>query len=441
MANRYSRNFYVRDDIWGSITPNWRVQPNIANPAGEWKPALWLPVVFTQSSVAAGEDAYVISSGKIVAMDAEGRIVPAGLREALVKATITDTVITYTADDVKWGVVDFTTGERLTAAKTVSSIEFARACSDRGFVDVAAVPTDEATVRAVIQQFISLPIGVAAYDIHVYAGTPEGGDQHFLNYNKQSLVQFVTEVEARVPHMLADTAVTDLIDVSTVTLDDAPTSGQRPADGDVLSATGVAALGRYDSDDVGAVVLITLSEREVAAITSRTPITADVSGLLAASKGSIADVTAVGDYFLDAVPGYLVITRAAWDALVTADDDPTFSFYVYSDAALAASEQWIYFTGLPDYGDRRVSVDAASNFCAKGSSADILAAADPALGTLLALDHEPRGLLASVKTAFDLDGVSAASRMPGSATAGFSHLVTRANEKVANRLAVIKIRI
>jgi len=442
-ATRYNRDFYVRDDIWGSITPNWRVQPNIAVPhgKGQWKPALWLPIVFTQTSMLPGTDAYVISSGKIVALDVEDRLVPAGLRSALIGAATTTVVITYTQTDVDWGVVDFETGERLTAAKTITSIDFAHACVNRGFVERATAVTDVSEITEVIEAFISLPVGVAAYDFHVYAGTPEDGDQHYLNYNKQSRVQFLTEIEAHVPYMSGDTTTDDTIDVSAVTLDSAPTANQRPADGDVLDATGIAVLERYNSDDIGDVVLLTLSERDVAANTSRTPIAEDIGTILVNEVGSIADVTADGDFYLDAQAGYLIFTRDVWDTLVTDDTDPTFSFYAYSDAALAASEQYIYFNGIPNYGSRLVSVDAASNFCQKGSSADILDAGDPALGTLLTFDAEPKDLLQYVKTAFELDNVSAASRMPGSATAGYSDKITLANETVANQLAVIKVRI
>jgi hypothetical protein len=438
-----SKQFYLREDLHGKITPNWRVQPNISAPhgKGDWRPAAWLPIVWEASEAIKGKDAYVISSGKVVALDAEDRIVPAGLRGALVGAATSTVVLTYTATDVKWGVQDFTTGKKLTAPKTVTSLEFAKAVVDRGFVTRAAAPSNTTHIQEVIQAFISLPIGVAAADFHVYAGTPERGDQHFLNYNKQHLVQFLTEHEVHVPYMASDTVVDDLIDVSAVTLATSATSGQRPADGAVLDADGIKDLGRYDADLVGDVVLIVLSERDVAAHTSRTPLACDVDGVLARQRPAIENVTAVGDYFLDAQAGYLVLSRAAWDTLVSDNTDPTFSFYVYSSSALAASEQYIYFTGVPNFGDRRVSVDKASNFCPKGSAADILASTAPELGTLLTFDIQPKQLLQHVKTAWDLQGVTSASRMPGSATAGFTDHITLANEKVANQLVVIKVRI
>lgn len=448
MANL--NNFNVRNDLWDNVTPNYRVQGDIQVPQGDkrgnleggWQPAKWLPVAFTQSNYLAGEDAFVISSGKVVAMDAEGKLVPAGMRANLIGAAVGDTVITYTATDVKWGVVDFTTGERLTAPKTVTSLQFAQAIVARGYVDRTAAIATVADVTAVIEAFISLPVGIASYNFYVYSGAPERGDQHFTNYSKQYNVQFYTEMEMRMPHMADATTVDDTIaDVELVVLNDAPTYGQRPADLDVLSATGAGLLGRWDAADVGDVVVVTLSEFNVAAETERTPVSCDVPGVLVSAKGSIDQVSAEGDYYLDHKAGYLVISRAAWDTMVANTTDPTFSYYVYGAGSTAGSEQYVYFNGPVNFGDRLVSCDAASNFCQKGSAVDILPTEAPALGQLISLNAQPMGLLAATKTAWENPNFTSASKMPGSATKGFTSHITLANEPVADTLAIVKVRI
>ncbi|MFM7854376.1 MAG: hypothetical protein ACKO96_21255, partial [Flammeovirgaceae bacterium] len=85
MATRLATQYRVRTDVFDSITPPPWVQDNIVAPQGEWKPAAWLPVVFTKTNRDRGTDAFVISSGKVVGFDREGRIVPAGLRGAFNK--------------------------------------------------------------------------------------------------------------------------------------------------------------------------------------------------------------------------------------------------------------------------------------------------------------------------------------------------------------------
>ena len=79
---RFSGSFKTRTDVMDNITPNNVVQPNVSVPAGEWKPAAWLPIVWTGD---ASKDSFVISSGKVVGFDLEGRVVPAGYAKILVK--------------------------------------------------------------------------------------------------------------------------------------------------------------------------------------------------------------------------------------------------------------------------------------------------------------------------------------------------------------------
>ena len=56
---RFSGSFRTRDDVFDNITPNNMVQPKVSHPAGEWKPAAWLPVKWKGE---ASKDYFVISS-------------------------------------------------------------------------------------------------------------------------------------------------------------------------------------------------------------------------------------------------------------------------------------------------------------------------------------------------------------------------------------------
>ena len=447
MATRLQTQFRVRTDIFDSITPPPWVQDSIVNPHGEWKPANWLPVVFTKSNHDAGEDAFVISSGKVVAFDRQGFIVPAGLRGALdeVAATV---VLTYTADDYNWGVTDLTTGQRYATngTTTYTALVVARALVERGLVpeDVVATnpPTSNADITAVIKAFISKPIGVAAYDFYVYSGRPEDGDQFYTNYSKQHLVQFLTEQQMKVPHRVAAETTADVFDVSVITQTAAASgAGDFPQPGEVWSIAGIDDLTRYDLDGDEDIVALALANKPVAKNTSRTPISCDRTSVLLKEKTSLALVTTAGDWYLDAEVGLLFIHADTYAALVTANTDPTFSYSYYDDAGIgAASDQWIYFDGEGVPGDV-LSVDEKSNFVKKGVAADILDSTDPGLGRLLFTWSEPRQLLDKVKTAFNLTNMNAAGKMPGSATLGYSDMITLASETVADRIVVLTIRI
>ena len=74
--SRFQSSFKVRTDLMDNITPNNVVQREVSTPAGEWKPAAWLPVVWQNEK---SKDYFTISSGKVVSFDASGRIVPSGL--------------------------------------------------------------------------------------------------------------------------------------------------------------------------------------------------------------------------------------------------------------------------------------------------------------------------------------------------------------------------
>lgn len=447
MAIRPTTQFNVRTDIFDSITPPPWEQENIVVPHGEWKPARWLPTVFTKTNRDAGTDAFVISSGKVVALDREGKVVPAGWRGLLNKTTST-VVLTYTATDYQWGVYDLTTGlpYATNGTTTYTALDVAKALIERGIVPEDTIssnpPSSNADVTAIAQAFISKPIGVAAYDVYVYSGRAEDGDQTFTNYSKQHLIQFYTEWQMKVPHRVASSTTSDLFDVSAVTATTAASAvGDFPQPGEIWTVAGIEDLSRYAIAGTEPITAFALANKPVAKNTTRTPVTCDVSGVLVKEKTALSNIKAEGDWFLDQEVGILFIHSTTYAGLVSANTDPTFSYYFYDDAGIgAASDQWIYFDGEGVPGDF-LSVDERSNFVKKGVSDDILASTDPALGRLLYAHCEPRQLLDKVKTSFSLSNMNAAAKMPGSATAGYSDMITLAAEKVADRIVVLTVRI
>ena len=107
-VNAYTPN-YKTSDHQGNAFPNVEYSEGI-RPAGEFKPAEWLPVQFFDKYY---ENWYVTTPGKVIACDNNGDLVPAQYADSSVN-------ITYTADDVAQGTIDVETGLSVTTAHTVA---------------------------------------------------------------------------------------------------------------------------------------------------------------------------------------------------------------------------------------------------------------------------------------------------------------------------------
>jgi hypothetical protein len=452
---RFQSRHRVREDILDNITPKVGVQAEIRTPAGDWKPSAWLPVQFTKTNVNAGTDAFVCSKGKAVAFDAQGLLCPAGMRTKLggngATGVFAGTVLTYTQTDVDWGVVDLTTGERLTAAVTYTGEALCDALIERGLVREAdataagaTVPVAaDADVNAVIDLFISRPVGMALYDMNVWAGRPEDGDQYFTNYSKQNGVQFVTEWQMKLPHRVAGAEAADGFDAAT--LDGAGSAtyaaGSAIAAGEYWDATNASQLARYSGllTATSSVVALGLAEANIARETDRTPLACDRTGVLVRARGSVDAIAKEGDYFLDAEVGALFLHTDTWATLVALGAVTTnFSYSFYTDTGVASAHRFAHVDGPVAPGDF-LAVDEESNLT-KASAAQITAGQE-VVGRVLAVEVEPRALLAETKTAWNIQGVTAASQMPGSATKGFTDLITLSQETVADQVVIANIRI
>lgn len=444
---RSTANFRLREDLIDSITPLALQGEDNDRGLGPFRPANWLPVQFTKSSYTAGEDAFVISAFKVVALDTEGKVVPAGVKTSLggnSKANAhTEIGITYTADDVAWGVTDITTGLPVVAAITYVGLLIAKALIERGLVrddDVIAVaggaapPVTSAHVNIVIDLFISEPVGIVLQDVNVWSGLPEEGDQTFTNYSKQHAIQFLTRATMRVPQRVAGDENSFTFDADSLNTGGTTTyvAGTFVDDGEYWTAAEFTQIVRYSANAATVpVVAIGLDDRPVAKNTDRTPVTCDRTGVLVRERNSIALVTKEGDWYLDADMGVMFIHEDTWATLValgTANTNFLYSFYTATGTATA--HRYIHFDGPCRPGDF-IYCDENSNFTV-ASAAQI--AADQTLGRVHKVFAEPRGLLDKVKTAWNLTGASAAMQMPGTATKGYSDLITLSQEVVADQI-------
>lgn len=443
-------NFYVREDILDSITPNNVVQRRVDAPHGNWRPAYWLPVQWTANNISAGTDAFVISSGKVVALDSESRVVPAGLRTALggngVATAHTDVVLTYTSTDVNWGVIDLTTGDRVAAAITYTGLQVARAIVQRGLVselDGATNPVANAAadVNTVIDLFISRAIGVLAYDAHVWAGKPEEGNQFFTNFSKQHGIQFLTEVQMQCPNA---TTSSDAQVINAFTLDGAGTevfaAGETISAGEYWDITNTILIARYSALSATAPVVALGLDELAAKNTTRTPITADIAGVLLRERSSAAAIALEGDWYVDLATSVLFLHTDTWATLIAGGVGApvTVSYDAYDSVSAAAAHRQIHFSGTARPG-QYVSFDAQSNFIAV-ADATVLDQRD-IVGRVLEVQTQPIPLLAQVKTAWSQAGFSAANKMPGSATAGFTSLITLSGETVADQVITLNVRV
>lgn len=458
---RYTGTFRTRTDVMDNITPNNVVvtpTTGIAVPAGEFKPAAWLPVVWQGE---ASKDYFVLSSGKVVSFDATGRVCPSAYKAIAAAATGTgDVLVSYAAVDVSAGTEDIRTGAALAAAGDVSVLEAATAILSRGLILEGSLSYDSggtefsgnlADCQIVLDAFFSDPVGVCAYDVYHWAGDQfdEERGLNFNNYQKQHLVQFFTQVQMQVP--LGGVESTSGVDLAGATAWNpaTPSHGaewpQADGVGAVLyvTSTQLSGLARYSDatrpslyvqagDAVVAYALETDGEgAALAAHTERTRF-ADANNVLANEKKSVQALRAEGDYFIDSEYGLVFV----FDAL---DGDGTrttplaatsLSYHWYDSDGGSSSWRGISATGEFLPGDY-VTYDAYSNFV-PGTSADHI-------GRVLALHRQPRGLLERVNTAWSGSSFDATAQMPGSATKGFTDLITLSEETVADKVLILNV--
>ena len=454
--SRFQSRFKTRTDLMDNITPNNVVQMNASVPAGEWKPANWLPVVWQNEK---SKDYFTISSGKVVSFDASGRIVPSGLLRRCMTAARGETIISYDSNDVSARVIDVTTGEFVTASKNVSLKQLIDAAVSQGWLAASPADTDIGYQEAA-KSFISAPVGVAAYDVYVWAGD-DPANLHFTNYQKQHLIQFFSDVQMRVGH-ITETAASN---VFTATRENAEELNEMIRYSHLVATSADIMAYSYGS--------------KLASNTSRTPVTLTTGGngtaWVGRERSDISLLSKKGDWYIDADAGRIFFWEDGGDKNqhpVDQNDAALTALTAFDyTAADSAQEKMMHFVGQATVGDF-VTFDKNSNFKvlprlaianstfaagAAGAPTDVeLKTEFDRIGTALEARHfeeslvvgrvyemmkEPRGLLERVKTGFSGSEFGADAKMPGSATKGFSDLITLSDETISDEIVIVNVKI
>lgn len=441
--SRFTSRFKTRTDIMDNITPNNVVQANVSVPHGEWKPASWLPVVWQNEK---SKDYFVISSGKVVSFDSSGRVVPSGLLRRCLDASLTsDVIIDYDANDIAARVIDITSGDFVASAKNVTLQEFVVAAQKSGWISQSLATTTLSDCKAAAKAFISAPVGICAYDVYAWAGD-DPANLHFTNYQKQHLIQFFTDIQMKAAHVANATAITEA-----------------KADIDLITRAELVAMPRYKGLPLSANAVGLKLGKPAAAHTSRTPFVVTMAGVTPRHRSEPSLVAKNGDWYIDDEASILIM----WDDNDGKPDDLTSVTYYHYDGAVSADatstqEKFIHFVGDCKPGDF-VTFDKLSNMIVRSPSLTLTdddAGDESAVNSALILDmlqeredftigrvmdiiKEPRGLLERVRTGFQGDEFDASAKMPGSATGGFSDMITLSAElqTVADQIVVVNVKI
>ena len=201
----------------------------------------------------------------------------------------------------------------------------------------------------------------------------------------------------------------------------------------MLTAAQLAALPRYSGRVSANDTLsgLALGHQPIASNTARTPIS-DGDSLLVRQKSSIAKVSKAGDFFVDADVGIIIAHGVG--VFAGADD---ITYYAYGSGS-ASSERYVHLSGFPRPG-AHVTYDEQSNFILV--DVDAATVASTLVGRCLGAVRQPRGLLGRVRTAWDGSSFDKTAQMPGSATAGFTDLITLSSEGVSDLVALINIKV
>lgn len=459
MPRLTSTRYYGREALSERFAPKTDYNDNIVKPpAPDLQPAKWLPIEFKLSSAVRGESPFVIAKGKVVAMERGGDygLVPAGIGLVMQAGELS-----YTADDVTYQTLDLVTGATVTGAVTYTALQCAGAILEHGWVTPAMVtaaslelggsvdgttdlPRDDgltmaaAEINAVIHAFISGPIGFAPAHLYPYLGQAETADFKFTNWAPQHKANFHTQWVLQLPRMVA-AVDTQAVDGSAAAETIGAELGEGVTVGEWIGAAAMAGFQRFSSRGVTAssnVAFVKLTDNTLAANTIRTPLSEDNGGVLLRERSSIAAITKAGDFWVDEQYGGLVLYSTAasggWETIAA---NVTFTFYDYaSAAATTGTEAGIYGDVRP--GDR-LTFDKKSNYVLATSST----LEHHIVGRLYHFLPGPRGGLERVRTAYHDSNFGATSRVPGSATDGYSDLIVHASENSADTLALVRFAI
>lgn len=441
---QYTANHKVWDHV-GNIFPDVEHSEG-ERPSIELRPAEWLPVqVFDKHY----ENWHVIMPGKCVALDPDGRAMPA-------EYGLTGASVVYTQNDVDNGVIDIATGLPVTTPKTVvlSNLTGVRHGSwtqanagtgtiTSGFMGRYGVAFNDGTAKR--------PIGVAPYAYLQWAGgdgfNPAELRQH--NYIMQHQVAVLCDYVLRLPLIPAQAAneqVEKAVAGANLVFGTRDThtraQAQANAEGRYNPTTGtVPVLDTYP------VIALALANEDLAVQTQRTQLSLtstdpsdDLSGILVREVSALSALTSPGDYFIDHPVGVIFIYSADGATVPAAISGAVGTVrltYYHNGAAAGTVSKFASVLGPVEPGDF-LKCGSNSNLVPASASDDF----KDILGQVIAFETHPRDALDRVRTAYspaigtDSSGsmangtlgsasanVGQMDQMPGSATGGHPDLI------------------
>ena len=117
----------------------------------------------------------------------------------------------------------------------------------------------------------------------------------------------------------------------------------------------------------------------------------------------------------------------------SSSSDITIANNLVVDGGIAASDLAAVAAAEPTKAEVDAGIDTLS--------AALVKRQDNLVGRVLAKHIEPRGLLNRVHSSFEGSGFTKTSQMPGTATKGFSDMITLTDEVVADQIVVVNIKI
>jgi hypothetical protein len=410
-------------DHFGNIIPEIEHSEGI-RPAFPFKPAAWLPVKFYDKHF---EQWNVIMPGKLVALDPDGRVMPAYYGNGA-------TTIVYTTNDIAAGTIDIRTGVPCVSADTITISTLDGTTSALSFMGRQGEAFYTATAR--------YPIGVAPYAYLQWAGDGSADDDGFNpaalrehNYNMQHQVAVLCDYVIKLP-LVPGQVATESMPVNwsagAITYGTAAWKTRTVAR---------ASTERYGTDGFQELLattnacLLVLANYPVAKNTTRTPITSTLSGLLLNEVDSINAVSVAGDFFVDYKVGVIAVFSNGGSTLPVAGSTITYYHYATAPGVYSVFACVLGTTTELRPGDF-LGVAADSNWSLLAMDASTVQAG--VMGQVLGFERHPQGGLDRVKTAFNpairtnstgamSDATLASSsvglgqmdQMPGSANGGY----------------------
>jgi hypothetical protein len=359
-------------DSLGRYVPNHKSWDHVGNilpvvehsegvrPAGEFKPAAWLPVQFFDKFY---EVYYVVTPGKVLAADNQGRLVPA-------QYGLTGATVTYTERDVEAGVVDVRTGSTLLLANI-------------GSFAVSGVTNFMGTG---VTMAVSKPLGVAPYGYFQWAGDGSALDDGFNpvafrqhNHNLQHQVALLCDYVLEVPLV--------------------PASASSEALEQASYASNVLTLGPLDN-------------LPVATNTARTPITfanntlTDAATRFVRQVATLADIKGAGDWHINYTTGVVSAYAASNPSGGSTAYSVSYSHYASAPSTVS---KFVCAVGNLKAGDF-VKCDSNSNFVVASGSDTF----QDVIGQVLEVENVlGKDYLDRVRTAYSSLDTSSTGALPG----------------------------